>query len=70
MIFEVIHVALETVYATFYHGLMFSYTILCEEQSPVDTYLSVPSRLYCNVGIGRLTLNQNWSTPGERASAR
>jgi hypothetical protein len=48
---------------------MFSYAILCEEQPPVDSHLSVPSRSCCIAGISRFTLSKKWSTPKERASA-
>jgi hypothetical protein len=40
---------------------MFSYAILCEEQSPVDSHLSVPSRSCCIAGISRSTLGKKWS---------
>jgi hypothetical protein len=69
MIVEAIHVALERVFTTLYLCLMFSDAILCEEQSLVDSHLSVPSRSCCIAGISRLTLGKKWSAPKEHASA-
>lgn len=70
MIFEVIHIALEAVYATLYHSSIFSSTFFCEEQFLAIIYLSVPSRLCCNAGISCSLLDKNRSTSRERAVVR